>query len=260
MQKTVDLEQENRLPDFGKTVREDKEERLRKQGFVTRPTMKKDAMALMTGRPVYTDDMAPSDCLIVKALRSPHAHALVKEIHTEQAKKVPGVVCVLTWKDSPQLRFTQAGQTYPEPSPYDRYIIDRRVRFAGDVAAIVAAETEAAADKALKLIQVEYEVLTPVLDFRTAKDNPVLVHPEEDWKALCPVGADNKRNLCASGSEEEGDVEGTFARCDLVIERTYHTKANNQTMMETFRSYTFLDAFRRPFHIRRILANALGIG
>ena len=82
MQKTVDLEQENRLPDFGKTVREDKEERLRKQGFVTRPTMKKDAMALMTGRPVYTDDMAPSDCLIVKALRSPHAHALVKEIHT----------------------------------------------------------------------------------------------------------------------------------------------------------------------------------
>ena len=120
MQKTVDLEQENRLPDFGKTVREDKEERLRKQGFVTRPTMKKDAMALMTGRPVYTDDMAPSDCLIVKALRSPHAHALVKEIHTEQAKKVPGVVCVLTWKDSPQLRFTQAGQTYPEPSPYDR--------------------------------------------------------------------------------------------------------------------------------------------
>ena len=132
----------------------------------------------------------------------------------------------------------------------------------------MAAETEEAADKALKLIQVEYEVLTPVLDFRTAKDNPVLVHPEEDWKALCPVGADNKRNLCASGSEEEGDVEGTFARCDLVIERTYHTKANNQTMMETFRSYTFLDAFGRlnvvsstqiPFHIRRILANALGI-
>ena len=268
MQKPIDLEQENRLPDFGKTVQEDKEERLRKQGFVTRPTMKKDAMALMTGRPVYTDDMAPSDCLIAKALRSPHAHALVKEIHTEQAKKVPGVVCVLTWKDSPKLRFTQAGQTYPEPSPYDRYIIDRRVRFAGDVAAIVAAETEEAADKALKLIQVEYEVLTPVLDFRTAKDNPVLVHPEEDWKALCPVGADNKRNLCASGSEEEGDVEGTFARCDLVIERTYHTKANNQTMMETFRSYTFLDAFGRlnvvsstqiPFHIRRILANALGI-
>ncbi len=268
MEKPVNAEQENRLPDFGKTVREDREDCLRKQGFVTRPTIKKDAMALVTGRLVYTDDLAPADCLTVKVLRSPHAHALVREIHTEQAKKVPGVVCVLTWEDSPQLRFTQAGQTYPEPSPYDRYIIDRRVRFVGDVAAIVAAETEEAADKALKLIKVEYEVLTPVLDFRTAKDNPVLVHPEEDWKALCPVGADNKRNLCASGSEEEGDVEGTFDRCDLVIERIYHTKANNQTMMETFRSYTCLDAFGRlnvvastqvPFHIRRILANALGI-
>lgn len=268
MEKSVNAEKGNRLPDFGKTVREDREDCLRKQGFVTCPTMKKDAMALVTGRPVYTDDLAPGDCLTVKVLRSPHAHALVREIHTEQAKKVPGVVCVLTWKDSPQFRFTQAGQTYPEPSPYDRYIIDRRVRFVGDVAAIVAAETEEAADKALKLIKVEYDVLTPVLDFRTAKDNPVLVHPEEDWKALCPVGADNKRNLCASGSEEEGDVEGTFECCDLVLERTYHTKANNQTMMETFRSYTCLDAFGRlnvvastqiPFHIRRILANALGI-
>ena len=109
MLKSVNPEQETRLPDFGKTVCGDREESLRKQGFVTRPTMKKDAMALVTGRPVYTDDLAPSDCLIVKALRSPHAHALVKEIHTEQAEKLPGVVCVLTWKDSPQLRFTQAG-------------------------------------------------------------------------------------------------------------------------------------------------------
>ena len=166
--------------------------------YVNRPVMKKDAMALVTGRAVYTDDIAPSDCLVVKALRSPHAHALVKNIDTEKAKKVPGIACVLTWEDSPRCRFTQAGQTYPEPSPYDRYIIDRRVRFVGDVAAVVAGVTEEAVDRALKLIKTEYEVLTPVLDFRTAKDNPVLVHPEEDWKALCPVGADNQRNLCAS--------------------------------------------------------------
>ena len=236
--------------------------------YVNRPVMKKDAMALVTGRAVYTDDIAPSDCLVVKALRSPHAHALVKNIDTEKAKKVPGIACVLTWEDSPRCRFTQAGQTYPEPSPYDRYIIDRRVRFVGDVAAVVAGETEEAVDRALKLIKTEYEVLTPVLDFRTAKDNPVLVHPEEDWKALCPVGADNQRNLCASGGEEEGDVDAVLADCDLVLERTYHTKANNQTMMETFRTFTYMDAFGRlnvvsstqvPFHIRRILATALGI-
>ena len=235
---------------------------------VNRPVMKKDAMALVTGAPVYTDDLAPKDCLVVKVLRSPHAHALVKTIDTKRASAVPGIACVLTWEDSPACRFTQAGQTYPEPSPYDRRIIDRRLRFVGDVVAIVAGDTEQAVDRALKLIKTEYEVLKPVLDFRKAKDNPVLVHPEEDWKSLCPVGADNKRNLCSSGSESDGDVEAVLKDCDLVIERTYHTKADNQTMMETFRAFTYLDAFGRlnvvastqiPFHIRRILANALGI-
>ena len=235
---------------------------------VNRAVMKKDAMALVTGAPVYTDDLAPKDCLVVKVLRSPHAHALVKTIDTKRASAVPGIACVLTWEDSPACRFTQAGQTYPEPSPYDRRIIDRRLRFVGDVVAIVAGDTEQAVDRALKLIKTEYEVLKPVLDFRKAKDNPVLVHPEEDWKSLCPVGADNKRNLCSSGSESDGDVEAALKDCDLVIERTYHTKADNQTMMETFRAFTYLDAFGRlnvvastqiPFHIRRILANALGI-
>ena len=235
---------------------------------VNRAVMKKDAMALVTGAPVYTDDLAPKDCLVVKVLRSPHAHALVKTIDTKRASAVHGIACVLTWEDSPACRFTQAGQTYPEPSPYDRRIIDRRLRFVGDVVAIVAGDTEQAVDRALKLIKTEYEVLKPVLDFRKAKDNPVLVHPEEDWKSLCPVGADNKRNLCSSGSESDGDVEAVLKDCDLVIERTYHTKADNQTMMETFRAFTYLDAFGRlnvvastqiPFHIRRILANALGI-
>lgn len=235
---------------------------------VSRSVIKKDAHALVTGQPVYTDDIAPKDCLVVKVLRSPHAHAIVERINTEYAKKVPDIVCVLTFEDSPECRFTQAGQTYPEASPYDRRILDRRLRFVGDAVAIVAGENEAAVDKALALIKVEYRVLEPVLDFRTAKDNAVLVHPEEDWKSLCPVGADNRRNLCASGTEGDGDVDQVFSECDLVLERTYHTKANNQTMMETFRAFTCLDAFGRlnvvastqvPFHIRRILANALGI-
>jgi len=81
----------------------------------------------------------------------------------------------------PQTRFAIAGQTFPEPSPYDRLILDRHLRFSGDAVAIIAAETEKAALKAMKLIRVNYQVLPAVLDFRTAKDNPVLVHPEEDW-------------------------------------------------------------------------------
>lgn len=235
---------------------------------VNAPVIKKDAKALVTGKPVFTDDIAPKDCLIVKVLRSPYAHALIQEIDTEKAAEVDGIACVLTYKDMPDKRFTMAGQTYPEPSPYDRLILDQRVRFAGDAAAIVAGETEEAVDQALRLIKVKYEVLEPILDFRKAKDHEILVHPEEDWKSLCPVGADNRRNLCASGKDEKGDVEGVLSGCKYVVDRVYHTKANQQAMMETFRAYTYMDTYGRlnvvastqiPFHVRRILANALDI-
>ena len=235
---------------------------------VNSPVIKVDARALVTGKPVYTDDLAPKDSLIVKVLRSPHAHALIKAIDVKAASEVDGIACVLTYEDVPDKRFTMAGQTYPEPSPYDRLILDRRMRFVGDAAAVVAGETEEAVDHALRLIKVEYEVLEPVLDFRQAKDHEILVHPEENWKSLCPVGADNKRNLCACGGEEEGDVDSALERCEYVIDRVYHTKANQQAMMETFRAYTYMDTYGRlnvvastqiPFHVRRILAHALDV-
>ena len=148
---------------------------------VNSPVRKKDAMQLLLGKPVYLDDVTPKNCLVVKVLRSPHAHAWIESINTDIAMKVPGIECIFTYKDVPQHRFAQAGQTFPEPSPYDRLILDRHVRFSGDAVAIIAAETEKAALKALKLIKVKYQVLEAVLDFRTAKDNPVLVHPEDDW-------------------------------------------------------------------------------
>ena len=176
---------------------------------VGKSVRKKDAMQLLLGKGVYTDDVT-GDALVVKLLRSPHANAMVKSIRTDAAKKVPGVVDIYTWEDVPRHRFAIAGQTYPEPSPYDRLIIDRHVRFVGDVVAIIAAENEKAALKAMKLIRVEYEVLEAVLDFRTAKDNPVLVHPEEDWFPPCPVGGDNKRNLVASEVNSDGDVDAVM--------------------------------------------------
>ena len=156
--------------------------------YVNQPVKKKDAEALVTGQPVYTDDLAPKDCLIVKVLRSPHAHAMIEEIRTEAAKKVPGIACILTYEDVPQERFTFAGQTYPELSPYDRLILDRHIRFVGDAVAIVAGETEKAVDKAMKIIKVRYELLEPVLDFHKAKDNPVLLHPEETGNPRCLWG------------------------------------------------------------------------
>ena len=237
---------------------------------VNQSMRKKDAMQLVTGQPVYMDDVIPQDCLIVKLLRSPHANAIVQEIDTSRALLVPGIEAIYTWKDVDQQgrRYTQAGQTYPEPSPYDRLVIDRHVRFAGDVVAILAGKDEKCVDKAMKLIKVRYEVLPAVLDYHTALDNPVLVHPEENWESLAPVGADNKRNLCAHDESGAGDIEAVLAGCDVVIDHTYHTRACQQAMMETFRTYCSIDAYGRlnvlsstqiVFHCRRILANALHI-
>ena len=236
--------------------------------YVNKPVRKKDAMALVTGKPVYVDDIAPAGCLVVKVLRSPHANAIIESINKDIAMKVPGIEAIFTWEDVPNQRFTMAGHTYPEPSPYDRLILDQHVRYVGDPVAIIAGADEACVNKAMKLIKVTYQVLEPLLDFRKAKDNKILVHPEENWRSLCPVGADNKRNLCAHDSCQDGDVEKVLADCDVVVNSTYHTKANQQAMMETFRTYCFMDMYGHlnvvsstqiVFHVRRILSHALNI-
>ena len=238
--------------------------------YVNKPVRKKDAMQLVTGKPVYMNDIAPKACLIVKLLRSPHANAIVTSINKIAAMKVDGIEAIYTWEDIPQdgRRYTQAGQTYPEMSPYDRLIMDRHVRYVGDVVAIVAGRDEKCVDKALKLIKVQYEVLEPVLDFHTAKDNKILVHPEDNWESLVPVGADNKRNLCAHDETGSGDIEEVLKNSDVIIDHVYHTKACQQTMMETFRTFCTIDTYGRlnvvsstqiVFHCRRILANALHI-
>ena len=240
----------------------------KKYNAINQPVRKKDSMQLLLGKPVYVEDIAPKDALTIKLLRSPHANAIVEEINVSVAKKVPGVVDIYTWEDVPKQRFAIAGQTYPEPSPYDRLILDRHVRFVGDVVAIIAAENEKAALKAMKLIKVKYKILEPVLDFHQAKDNEILVHPEEDWIAQVPVGGDARRNLVASEISGDGDVDAVLADCDEVLEHAYHMRSFNQAMMETFRTYTELDRYGRlhvisstqiVFHVRRILSRALGI-
>lgn len=235
---------------------------------VGKGVIKKDAMALVTGQPVYCDDLAPKDCLIVKLLRSPHAYAKIRSIDTSIAKRIPGIEAVYTYEDVPTSRFTLAGQSYPEPSPYDRRILENVVRYVGDEVAIVAGANEDCVDRALKAIKVDYEVLEPLLDFEKSIDNAIVVHEEDDYKCLCEIGNDVKRNIVSSGESVVGDVDAALKDCEVVLERDYHTKANAQAMMETMRSYCYIDTYGRlncvsstqiPFHVRRILSNALEI-
>jgi len=228
-----------------------------------------DGMAISTGKPVYTDDLAMKDALVIKLLRSPHAFAKIKSIDTSKAQALDGVECVFTYKDVPNVRFTLAGQSYPEPSPYDRLILEDVVRYVGDEVALVAAKDEKTAEKALGLIKVEYEVLQPVLDFEEAIGHESIIHPEDDLHCNFNIGLDKNRNIATYHKAEFGnDMEEELAKCDVVVEQTYYTQAQAQAMMETFRSFCYLDHTGRlivvsstqiPFHVRRHVARALEI-
>ncbi|WP_027632728.1 xanthine dehydrogenase family protein molybdopterin-binding subunit [Clostridium hydrogeniformans] len=226
-----------------------------------------DAMAITTGKPVYTDDLAMKDALVVKLLRSPHSFAKILDIDIEKALKVEGVECILTHKDVPKERFTLAGQSYPEPSPYDRLILDEIVRYVGDEVAIIAAKDEKTALKAMEVIKVKYEVYEPVLDFEKAEGNDSVVH-EEDVKCNFNIGMEKEKNIASKEYVEYGDVDEELKKCDYVVEETYYTQAQSHCMMETYRAFNYMDHMGRlvvvtstqiPFHVKRHLSRALQI-
>ncbi|HWQ42432.1 MAG TPA: molybdopterin cofactor-binding domain-containing protein [Desulfosporosinus sp.] len=227
-----------------------------------------DGMAIAIGKPVYTEDLVMSNALVVKILRSPHAFAKINSIDLSRAEGVEGVECILTYKDVPAERFTLAGQSYPEPSPYDRLILDKIVRYVGDEVAIIAAVDEKTALMAMRKIKVDYEILEPVLDFEQAVGHSSVVHPEENLSCNFDIGLYREKNIASSFKEEVGDVEEEFKRCYEVVEDVYYPQAQAHAMMETYRAYTYLDHTGRlvvvtstqiPFHIRRQLARALQI-
>ena len=236
--------------------------------FVGKDIPKIDGLALVKGTPAYTSDLdINNNALIVKMLRSPHASARIISINTSEAEAIPGVECVLTHENTPETRFTLAGQSFPEPSPYDRRILDSQMRYVGDEVAIVAAVDEMTALAAIGKIKVQYEVLPAVLDLKSALDNSTLVHGEQPFTNF-PVGCDASRNIAASHSVEQGDVEAELAACDVVVEQTYITQAQAHAMMETFRATTSFDVNGRlqvmtstqiPYHVRRHLSRVLGL-
>lgn len=229
---------------------------------------KSDAESLLSGRPVYTDDLYDHTDLVVKVLRSPHAFAEILDVDFSRAYQVPGIELCLSEKDLPKTRFCNAGQSFPKPSPNDRRILDRWVRFVGDAVAIIAGKTEEAVNRALHLVKVQYKVLPPITDPAEALHAEQRIHPEEDWNAPINMGGDPKKNRVAHGINAHGDVDAVFATCEVIEEHTYQTHANAQVAMETFRAVTWLDEQGRlvcvsstqvPFHVRRTLATAMDL-
>ena len=240
------------------------------------PLEKVDAMGLVTGTQKYVEDIdMPQGLLHVKVLGSPHAHAIIKKIDVEEAKKMPGVVVVYTYKDLPRVMRTTAGQGFPEPSPYDTPTLDKKVRYVGDRVAIVAAETEEQAIEACRKIKVDYDVLTPVLDTEEAMTSKSIIHDEKDAYAPIPIFYDPKHNHCShvetscgEGKNGVADMKKGYKDADVVLERKYYPHYAQHCPMEPHVCMSWLDENNRlvfrsstqvPWHARRIMAQTLQI-
>ena len=234
---------------------------------VGKPEQKVDAVKLVQGKPAFSADIEPRGMLHARVLRSPHAHAIIKKIDASKARALAGVAAVLTWQDIPRVVYSTAGQSDPIPGPLDTFSLDNRVRFVGDRVAFVAAETPAIAEAALALIDVEYELLDPIIDPQEAlKDGAVRIHAEPEYVNF--ADSDPRRNLAAAIRIDIGDPDRGFAEADRVFEAVYDVPKVQQVSIEPHVCLTYWDEDDRlvmrtstqvPFHVRRILAPVLGL-
>ncbi|OED44934.1 molybdopterin-dependent oxidoreductase Mo/Fe-S-binding subunit [Endozoicomonas sp. (ex Bugula neritina AB1)] len=258
---------------------------------VGKPGGKVDAACSIKAEPCFVEDFVAPDACVLKMLRSPHAHAYITCIDTSEAEKMPGVVAVLDHRNCPDVYYTPGGQTAPEPSPLDRRMFGQKLRHYGDRVAAVVAETEEQALAALAAIQVEYEVLKPVLSIKEAMaaDAPIVhngvisysVGAPDDLDVLnktadirdgkvhynFPFGGDPKKNIAARGHGEIGDIEQGFAEADVILERSYQSRQAQQLPPEQHLCYTYMEgdriivraATQVPWHLRRKIAIVLGL-
>ncbi len=259
--------------------------------LVGKSARKVDGPKLVSGQKAYVEDMVEPNSHILKMKRSPHASAYITSIDTSEAEKMPGVELVITHKNAPDIWYSQAGQGFPEPSPYDRKLFGEKVNHVGDRVAAVVAESEEIADEAISKIKVEYEVLQPVMSIEEAeKPGAPIIHNAEmryelgapddlaernkkankrDGKIIYqfPIHANPHKNIAASISGGIGDIEKGMNEADIVIEREYKSKQVQCTPCETHVVFTRMDGDRVvihastqvPWHLRRITARILGI-
>ncbi|HON44160.1 MAG: molybdopterin-dependent oxidoreductase [Planctomycetes bacterium] len=236
--------------------------------WVGKATQKVDGTKLVTFEPAFVEDMVQPNSLHVYLLKSPHAHAYIEEMDISEAESMEGVAYILSYKNAPTTYYSSAGQGYPEPSPYDKRVMDRTVRYVGDRVAAVAAESFEQAKAAAEKIKVQYKILPACLSIAEAsKEGAPQVNVREEYCDPLPIGADPTKNIAASTSGGIGDIEKGLEEADVIIENTYITKPVQCTPLEPHICYTYLDNDRLiirastqvPWHLRRVIATLLDI-
>ncbi|HVO43830.1 MAG TPA: molybdopterin cofactor-binding domain-containing protein, partial [Aggregatilineales bacterium] len=226
---------------------------------------KVDAVKLVLGRPVFTDDIEMRGMLFGALKTSPHAHARIKRIETGKARAIPGVHAVLTYQDVARVVYASGGQSYPNPRPYDQVSLDNKVRHVGDRVAIVAAESPEIAQLAIDAIEVEYEILPPVFDPEEAiSGRAPIIHDEPDAIGI----KDAAHNIVCEVHAQVGERDQAWADADLILEGEYRVHQVQQASIEPHIVITYWDEDERlvirtstqvPFHVRRMIAPLIGL-
>ena len=194
----------------------------------TRP-IRHDGADKVTGRAQYGADFQLPGLLYAKTLRSPYAHAAIKSINVSKAAKLEGVKAIVTAKDWPKAKDTANYGLGDSPMKYFRgnYLADEKVLYKGHAVAAVAATNVHIAEEAIKLIEVEYDVLEPVLTAPEAmeKTAPIL-HSDLTTEEF------GNSNVADHFQHKIGDVDKGFAKADVIVERTFDTSTVHQGYIE----------------------------
>lgn len=231
--------------------------------YVNQPIEKVDGIALVTGEEKYTDDFNAKDTLHISILHSGYAHAEILDLDDSAARKMPGVIEVLSYKNVERILYTTAGQGYPEPSPYDTALFNNVMRFVGDNVCAIAAETKEIADEALKKIKVKYKELKPIFDLEESDGSDVIIHNKDGSFPKIPVFYDAERNIASKVEAEVNDFEKAYKKSSRKIEYDFYAPYASHCAIEPHASFAYYDHRGRiviicttqvPFHVRRIVS------
>ena len=228
-----------------------------------------DGVDKVTGRAQYGADIQLAGLLQGKVLRSPHAHARIKSIDTTGAEAYPGVRAVVTAQDLPFAALTreELGGDYQRLKFANNHVLAAdKVLFKGHPVAAVAADSQHVAEEALKLIQVEYEVLPPAMTVREAMEPDAPLLHEDLFTSEFGELSNRPSNIASHMAFETGDVEQGFAQADVVVEREYETASVHQGYIEPHNSTAFWNtdgqlniwcSTQGPFVVRTNVADIL---
>ncbi len=236
--------------------------------YVKKAVEKIDGLALVTGNEKYTDDFSFDKMLYVSVLHSGYAHAQIEELDDSAARKIPGVVEILSYNNVNTILYTTAGQGFPEPSPYDTILFGKTMRFVGDNVCAVAAETKEIADIALKKIKIKYKRLKPLLNFEQSDNSKIIIHKNDGAFPKIPVYYDASKNIAAMVEAEAGDFEKAFGESKNKIEKNFYVSYASHCALEPHAAVSYIDNRGRlviisttqvPFHVRRIVSHVAEI-